>query len=222
MPAKRIELVHGDCMDGLCGLEDGCAKLILTDPPYGIGYRDDAGRTVANDERPYIWWLNEAHRVTQDKGGMLCWCRWDVQEAFRLAIELAGFTVRSQIIWAKRGGGQGDTRTQASPTHEVAWWATKGRFRWAGKRLESVIEARSPHAKTRTHPTEKPVRMLREIICSATHGGELVVDPFMGTGSTGVAARQAGRRFWGCELDAGYVETARTRLAATTPARGPA
>lgn len=220
MPAKRIELVEGDCLDGLKGLEDGCAKLVLTDPPYGIGYRDNSGNTIKNDERPFIWWLNDAYRVTADRGALLCWCRWDVQEAFRNAIELAGFDVRSQIVWSKRGGGQGDTRTQASPSHEVAWWATKGRFRWAGRRLQSVIEARPPHAKIRTHPTEKPVRMLREIIQSATHAGDLVVDPFMGTGSCGVAARQAGRRFWGCELDAGYMQVATTRLAATMPTRG--
>ena len=220
MAGKRVEIINGDCMEELRGLDDGCAKLILTDPPYGIGYRDQAGRTVANDERPYICWLNEAYRVTQDKGGMLCWCRWDVQEAFRVAIELAGFSVRSQIIWAKRAGGKGDLRSQASPAHEVAWWCIKGRFKWAGKRLESVIDARPPLDKFRTHPAEKPVRMLREIIYSATHAGELVVDPFMGTGSTGVAARQAGRRFWGCELDASYVETARMRMQATTPARG--
>lgn len=59
--------------------------------------------------------------------------------------------------------------------------------------------------------------LLERVIDAATHAGELVLDPFMGTGSTGVAAVRSGRRFWGCEMDVGYVETARMRLAACTP-----
>ncbi len=210
MAKKSVELVQGDCLDGLRGLGDGVAKLVLTDPPYGIAYRDTAGTTVENDERPFIWWLGEAYRVTASPGALFCFCRWDVQEVFRAAIEAAGFDVRSQIVWAKRGGGQGNTRASAMPSHEVAWWATKGRFRFTGKRLDSVLTHRAP--RERTHPTEKPVALLETVIRSATMPGDLVVDPFMGTGSCGVAARRTQRRFWGSELDPAYVETARLRL----------
>ncbi|MEO0511815.1 MAG: DNA methyltransferase [Planctomycetota bacterium] len=213
MAGSRVQLVHGDSLKELPTLADGQAKLVLTDPPYGIGYRDHAGRDVANDDRPFIWWLAEAYRVTASRGALFCFCRWDVQEIFRLAIEAAGYTVRSQVVWVKRGGGQGDTRTQASPSHEVAWLATKGKFRFPGKRLDSVLEARPPHANVRTHPTEKPVPLLRTILESTTVPGDLVVDPFAGTGSSAVAAARTHRRFWGCELEEHYVSVARMRVA---------
>jgi len=170
MASKSIELIEGDCLEHLRGLEDGAAKLVLTDPPYGIGYRDTKGTTVANDDRPFIWWLAEAYRVTADKGALFCFSRWDVQDVFKTAIEAAGFNVRSQVIWVKRGGGQGNVKQSASPSHEVAWWATKGRFKFTGGRLDSVLSARPP--RQRTHPTEKPVALLETIIRSATMPGD--------------------------------------------------
>ena len=212
MAGNRVQLIEGDCLTELPKLGDGLAKLVLADPPYGIGYKDTAGRTVKNDEHPFIWWLAEAYRVTSDRGALFCFCRWDVQEAFRIAIASAGFTVRSQVIWVKRGGGQGGIRNQASPSHEVAWFATKGSFRFPGKRLDSVLEARRPPSQRRTHPTEKPVALLRTILESTTAPGDLVVDPFMGSGASAVAANLTHRKYWGCELDPSYVAAARFRV----------
>lgn len=186
--------------------------LICTDPPYGIGYTRN-GVTIANDERPYIWWLAEAYRVAAPDSALICFTRWDVQEAFRMAIECAGFSVKSQLVWDKQTYGMGDCKGQFSPTHEVMWFATKGKFAFPGPRPESVVRDTRPHNTRRFHPTEKPVGLLRSLVVSCTKPGDTVLDPFAGSGSCGVACVRSNRRFIGIELDGRYANRARQRIA---------
>lgn len=198
----------------LRSVPDGAAQLVLADPPYGIAYKSQLGHTIANDQRPYIWWMHEAYRICAGGGGILCFTRWDVQDAFKVAIESAGFKIRSQVVWDKLGNGMGDCKTQFSPRHELIWWATKGRFTFPGPRPLSVMCVPKPRGKMRTHPTEKPVDLMQQLIEATTVRGDLVVDPFTGTGATGVACVKAGRRFYGVEMDGKYARKARERIAA--------
>ena len=143
--------------------------------------------------------------MTREGGSLICFCRADVQQTFRWAIEAAGWIVRSQVIWDKLSHGVGDTAAQFGPRHEVIWFATKGRgFKFPSFRPSSVLPFRRPPNATRTHPTEKPVDLMRHLVESVTRPGDLVLDPFAGSGSTGEACLRAGRRFWGCELDAAH------------------
>lgn len=208
------QIVHGDSMQKLRKIEDGSAKLIMADPPYGIAYTSQLGQSVINDKRPYIWWLAEAHRVCMNGGGILCFTRWDVQEIFKVALESAGFTIRSQVVWDKGGNGMGDCKTQFSPRHELIWWATKGRFSFPGPRPLSLIHVPKPQGKHRTHPTEKPVDLMVQLIEATTKHGDLVVDPFPGTGAAGVACVKTGRRYFGSEIDGKHARIARERIAA--------
>lgn len=208
-PTQRVRF--GDCMQILPKLAAESAQLILADPPYGIAYKSTVNATVLNDDNPFIWWMREAHRICRPGGAMLCFCRWDVQEVFRLAAQSAGFTLKSQVVWDKAMPGMGDTAATFSPSHEVAWFAVKGRFKFPGGRPNSVIRVRRPIAG-RTHPTEKPVELLEQLITATTRPGDLVVDPFCGTGSSGVAAKRTGRNWTGIELHPEYIEIARSRL----------
>jgi len=138
-PRKSGSLVHvlsqSDAQAAVVGRPRCSIGLIATDPPYGISYQS-ARRTdrskwkpkIANDGQPYVWWLYDAYRLLEDGGGLLCFCRWDVQEAFRLAITWAGFSVRAQIIWDRVVHGMGDLTGTPGPQHDVIWFATKGRF----------------------------------------------------------------------------------------------
>lgn len=206
------ELLHGDCMEAVRPIESGSVKLVLTDPPYGIGYTSTKGQKIANDERPFIWWLHDAYRVTQDRGALLCFTRWDVQEVFKVAIEAAGWRVRSQVIWDRTIHGMGDAKAQFAPQHEVVWFATKGAFQFAAGRPKSVMRVRYVLPALRTHPTEKPVELLEQMILCATEKGETVLDPFMGTGATGVACARLKRKFIGIEMEEKYVRIARKRI----------
>lgn len=207
----RWHVAHGDCLDVLRDIPAETVDSIITDPPYGIDYRSRTHKPIANDKSPFVWWLHDAYRVLRDGSGLLCFCRWDVQEDFRRAVEWAGFRVRSQVVWDRVSHGMGDTRAMFSPRHDVLWFATKGRFAFPGKRPASIIAA--SRSNRPIHPTEKPVDLMRQLVRAITPDDGLVLDPCAGSGATGVGAIAEGRRFVGVELDEGYVALARKRLA---------
>lgn len=102
-------IIHGDCLQVLKSLPEASIDAIITDPPYGIDYhatrRKDKARwfpKIANDRAPFIWWLHEAARVLKPDGALLCFTRFDTEEAFRFAMRLAGLAPKAQVIWDKR------------------------------------------------------------------------------------------------------------------------
>jgi len=214
MRQAKARLWTGDCMKILPRIDDGAARLVLTDPPYGIGYKSFKHcETVVNDDAPYIWWLREAWRILAPCSALFCFCRWDVEDTFKMAIKAAGFTIRGQAIWDKvSGGGMGDTRRTLAPEHEVILFAAKGNFTWPAGRPSTMFRFSKPRGPTRTHLAEKPVGLLAAIIQATTRPGDLVVDPFAGSGSTGEAAVRLGRSFVGVELDHNHARRARARI----------
>lgn len=136
---------------------------------------------------------------------MVCFCRWDVQEHFRWAIELAGYRMRSQIVWDKGVHGMGDTRSQFAPRHEIAWFAVKGKYRFPGKRPVSVQAVRKVMGGQR-HPNQKPEALMLDLVEVLTEPGALVLDPFFGSGPVVRACRQAGRHVIGVELESRYYD----------------
>ena len=212
---RRVRLWCGDCMRILPTIPDGSARLVLTDPPYGIGYKSTLGQRVANDDAPYIWWLREAWRVLAPRSALFCFCRWDVEDTFKMAIASAGFALRGQAIWDKQTRGMGDTRRTLAPAHEVMLFAAKGDFTWPGGRPCTMFRFGVPRGPNRTHPTEKPVGLRTAVTAATTRPGDMVVDPFAGSGSTGEAAVRLGRSFEGIELDRGHARRARARISRT-------
>jgi site-specific DNA-methyltransferase (adenine-specific) len=197
-------------------LRSESVDAVVADPPYGIAYKSKKLPAILNDERPYVWWLAEAYRVTKMGGAILCFCRWDVQEDFRWALELAGYTVRSQVIWDREHHGAGDTSCTFAPQHDVMWFATKGRFRFLDGRPRSVQREAKVGGAALVHPNQKPIALMSRLITYICPRGGVVLDPMMGSGSTGVAAVQAGRRFVGIEINPGLFRLARKRIRAAS------
>lgn len=215
---RRWALVKGDCLTVLRGLPGECIHAVIADPPYGISYQSKHSRrfdVLVNDARPFYWWLFDAHRILRDGGILLCFCRGDVQAAFRDAIIHAGLHVRSQVIWDRVQHGAGDCASTFAPQHDVIWFASKGRFKFPNGRPRSVLRYPKVYSRNLVHPTQKPVSLLRQLVEKTTRPDQLVLDPTAGSGSLGVACLQAGRRFIGIELDARYAQTARRRLRLT-------
>jgi site-specific DNA-methyltransferase (adenine-specific) len=201
-------------------MPDDSVDAVITDPPYGIDFhstfRQDKSRhfpKIANDKAPYIWWLHDAARVLKPRGALLCFTRYDTEEAFRFAIRLAGLHPKAQVIWDKRLYGVGDCLGDFSLQHENIIFATKRRFLFPNRRPSSVIPLQRLSSKRLTHPNEKPVELLKMLIEAVTKPGELVLDPFVGSGTTAVAAKALGRQYIGIECDPGYARLARLRLA---------
>lgn len=216
---QRWHIEQGDCLGVMRIMPAECVDVIIADPPYGIDYQsarrsDKAERhpKIANDNQPFVWFLPEAYRVLKEGGALLCFCRWDTQEAFRLAIGWAGFKVRQHVVWDREWHGMADVRTMFAPQHDIIWQASKGRCELQGVRPKSVIRALRVGAESLTHPNEKPVTLLEQLILAVTPPGGIVLDPFAGSGSTLVAAWKQQRRAIGIELSEKYAALIERRM----------
>lgn len=210
----RYTVQHGDCQFDSRPIPDESVDAVVVDPPYGMNYRglENRQKPIANDERPFVWFLPEAFRVVKDGGSIICFCQWRRQEDFRRSIELAGFHILSFIVWDKGRPGMGNTACTFAPRHEVAWFAAKGRFRFPDGRPSDVIPCSIVPPKRRVHTTQKPLQLMTDLVCAVTKPDDVVFDPCCGSGSTLVAAVQAGRRAIGMDLDEQNVANARRRL----------
>ncbi len=216
MKPQENTIIHADSLTVLRQMEAESVDAIITDPPYGINYHSKTNASVMNDKTPFIWWLYDACRVLKSgdsgRGCLVCFTRWDVEQVFIDAMRLAGFIVKSEVIWDKVCHGMGDTKAQFAPTHENIIFAVKGKFSFPGHRPKDLITYQKLASSQMVHPTEKPVGLLANLITAVTKPGDLIVDPFAGSGSTLVAAHKTGRRFIGIELDDEHYEKAQRRI----------
>lgn len=206
-PVNRV--LHGDCVQLMRDLPDNSIDLVLTDPPYLVNYRDRIGREVANDNNPD--WLEpayaEMYRVMKPRRICVTFCGWTELDLFASAWRKAGFTVVGQLIFHKR---YASSKHVISHRHEQAYVLAKGKPR----RSEFLMESVQPFSYTGNalHPTQKPLGAMFELVTAFSREGEIVLDPFSGSGTTLVAAKAGNRRFIGCELDAGHCMTAGLRI----------
>lgn len=208
----------GDCLDLLptwSGID-----VCIADPPYGIDYQSNKRDTttalakIANDRSPFVDWLPPLFDAMNDRGRLVCFYRWDVQEAFVDAIQAAGFVIRAQLVWNKLRYGMGDLTAAHAPAHELALYATKGRYEFKRKRPLSVYSVKRVHGKKLIHPNQKPDRLIEQMIRDLSEPGELICDPMAGSNVTGRVAVRMSRRFVGCEVTDEYYRIGR---AATDP-----
>jgi DNA modification methylase len=208
----------GDCTDAATVaalLGNFKPSLMVTDPPYGVAYdpawRHRAGvnksaRTgkVRNDEKA-DW--GEAWALFP---GTIAYVWHGALHATTVAESLIkrGFTIRAQIIWAKERLviGRGDYHWQ----HEPCWYAVRSKGNWTGDRKQTTLWTVSSKGQdTETvHGTQKPVECMRRPILNNSRMGEAVYDPFLGSGTTLIAAQTTGRTCLGREIDPGYVDVA--------------
>lgn len=228
----RATLFLGDTLEALS--EIGGADSIITDPPYCSGSVSEASRSAAKGQglrsetiTKLGWFVGdnmgtaglvfllravafEATRLIPATGSMLTFCDWRMVPNIGPAIESAGLRYQNLIVWDKGAMGLGaGFRAQ----HELILHHTNGSPRYFDKATSNVIVSRRVHKSEREHQTQKPADLMERLIRVVTPPGGTVLDPFMGSGSTGVAAIRSGRSFIGIERDEGHFETARKRLA---------
>ena len=180
----------------------GEIDTIVSDPPYGMSYtqssyrKHDRSEKIAGDDTPdLLRWTTDI----EVKHSKYIFCRWDNLYDVRKP--------KSLITWVKNNWGIGDVWHGHGRQTEVILFYNHKEHSWPFKRPSDVIIC--PITGNKNHPTEKPVQLMMTIV-SWTHG--TVVDPFMGSGSTGVASVKTGRPFIGIELNEGYFETACKRI----------
>lgn len=206
----RNLIINADCIDAMRSFDRGAVDLILTDPPYVTNFRDRQGRTVANDDNAR--WLrpafNQMHRVLKDGGFAVSFYGWNKVDLFMDAWKAAGFRVVGHLVFRKR---YASSARFLRYEHEQAYLLAKGNVSLPEHPIPDVLDF--PYTGNKLHPTQKPVEALRPLIEAFTKPGDLVLDPFCGSGSTPVAAAQLGRDWIGIDLDANHSRTASQRLA---------
>lgn len=212
------ELHHGNCLDIMPTLEAGSVDMVITDPPYGMGFQSNWSKSgprhkkIVSDDSVDPRWIRPCYDLMADNGGLVMFCDWKTSCEWRYHLEEAGLKVVSQVIWDREHHGMGDLTGAFAPMHDVIWYATKGRRTWQNGRPKSILRHKRPSPSADNgHPTCKPVGLMEDL-CRRTGNG-IVLDPFMGSGTTGVACANTERKFIGIELDAGYFEIASRRVA---------
>ena len=199
----------GRCEEAMKGLPGSSVDFILTDPPYLVRYRDRNGRTVKNDDNT-AWMdpaFHEMHRVLKPGKFLVSFYAWNKVDRFMESWKRSGFHVAGHIVFPKHyASGENFTKYH----HEQAYLLSKG---WPAKPEHPPADVIPwTYTGNRLHPTQKPVGSLKPLIEAFTKPGDVVLDPFAGSGSTLVAAKELGRRFIGIELDPDHQHTAALRL----------
>jgi site-specific DNA-methyltransferase (adenine-specific) len=205
----RDTLLHGDCTNVMRRLASASVDFCLTDPPYLCNYRSRDGHTVRNDRTGE--WLYPAfrqiHRVLKPNTLCVSFYGWHKVDEFMAAWRRAGFRPVGHIVFRKRYASS--TRFMGA-THEQAYLLAKGDPALPEHPIGDVLEWQ--YTQNKLHPTQKPVGSLKPLIEAFCPKGGIVLDPFCGSGSTLVAAREIGRFFTGIELDRRHWGTAVRRL----------
>lgn len=230
------KIILGDCLDVMRHIPDGSIDLIVTSPPYnlknstGNGMKNGRGGKWPNaalingydnydDNMPYdeyVAWqrkcLSEMLRIIPDHGAVFYNHKWRVQAGLlqdRQEI-VAGFPVRQIIIW-KRAGGINFNAGYFLPTYEVIYMIAKPNFTLAPKANAFGDIWEFPQEMKNIHPAPFPVALIDRIVASTS--AKTVLDPFMGSGTTAIAARKNKRNYVGIELSPDYVKLANDRIA---------
>jgi|SRR6185437_2098372 len=202
-------ILLGDCSELLQWLPDGCVDLIVTDPPYGVRYRDRSGRTLLNDNNTR-WILpafSQAYRVLKNDAFCVSFYGWNHVDRFLAAWRTCGFRPVGHFTWVKSYSSKvGFT----GAWHECAYLLVKGNPSKPANPPPDVLPWK--YSGNKLHPTQKPVSALRPVIEAYSTPGDLVLDPFAGSGSTAVAAKLCKRRFLLIEKDEEYFYAARARM----------
>lgn len=202
-------MIQGDCIDILRSARSSAVDLVVTDPPYVVNFRDRAGRNIKNDACT-DWILpafRETYRVLKDNTFCISFYGWGQAERFVGAWKRAGFRLVGHIVWEKRYASRiGFLEAR----HEQAMLLIKGDPPRPAHPLPDVLPW--CYSGNGLHPTQKPVGAILPLIQTFSQPGGLVLDPFAGSGTTLIAARQVGRRAVGIELDPVYYHNACNRL----------
>lgn len=209
----NFDLHLGDCRDILSAL--AAADAVVSDPPYGIGYRVNSRpprganlkgtKATATGAKPMVF----GDDAPFDPAPWLAFPKVALFGANYFADKLP--TRGKWVVWDKRGDMAPDDHSDC----ELVWLNAPGALRIHRQKWRGVVREGEENCSRskKLHQNQKPVALLARVIAELKiPAGATIVDPFMGSGSTGVAALRAGCNFIGCEIDPAHFETARRRI----------
>lgn len=231
-------LLCGDCIEEMKSIPDGSVDCVLTDPPYNIGLfmhnRNTNLKKMRENQFAYAGWDNMQYRewkkkmsrflllcskVMKPKGTLIMFMSiLKVADIISIA-ENYGFYYKTTGIWHKTNPMPRNMNLQFVNSTECwiyfIYKGTSGTFNNEGCVKHDFLESSVcpiSEKKYGKHPTQKPLRIIKELIFCVTNPGDIVLDPFMGSGTTCLASAQLGRKYIGIELDKDYFNIAKNRL----------
>lgn len=229
--ADDYTLIRGDCFDHLGAVPDGSVDLILTDPPYNIAKYSTGniplpGRSALNNDigewdlKPIepAALLGDFKRILKPTGNIFVFTSYNMIGQWHAAFD-SEFDTFQFFIWHKTNPAPKIYKNGFLNSCEmiVCMWNKGHKWNFTTQNemhnfFECPICMRPERLSDPKHPAQKPVKLLEHIIKIASDEGDTVLDPFMGVGSTGVAALKNGRKFTGCEIDKKYFDAAAKRI----------
>lgn len=217
-----------DCLEGMKKIPDGVVDFILTDPPYGLagGYvcRSGKGKVFAEDwdseddmKDITLEWLTEAKRVLKDTGTVMVSGTHHSYPFVAYFLKKLGFYIINDIVWVKPNPPPSMHHSKFCGATETIIFARKGDKHFfdyekakklnGGKQAKNVLYySVTDDDGERLHPTQKPARLWEHLLLVATKPGDIVLDPFLGSGTTIKVCRQHGRIGYGFELSDKYID----------------
>jgi len=204
---NNTNIYNGDCIEYIKTIKDKSIDCLITDPPYGVdiqfgAYDNQLSRKIENDgniEHALIlldeMLLNVKSKL-KDDAHIYIFCNWKIYPQFNEIIS-KHFQIKNLIIWDKLFMGMGDLKGNYSSSYEMIVFT--GGNREFLTRPKNIIQCR--FSDERFHNTQKPVELIKQLIENSTNVNETIFDPFLGSGSTVVAAKEMKRNFIGCEID---------------------
>jgi DNA modification methylase len=222
-PYDCCSVVEGDCLELMKALPDGCVDAFVCDPPFAMaGGISNGGSSQVDTQFFSLWFKTVAdlmERVTRNDGCGFIYTDWRsvnvMADAFRPKQQTYDFWKFSQVIhWDREMIGMGKPfRNQVEmigfvrgPKHQERCWVTND--------TPNLIRSYWYYGKHEFHPAEKSPSVTAQLIEWCSQEGDVILDPFIGSGTTAVACKQSGRHYLGFELDPIYHAIARKRIAA--------
>lgn len=224
-------LYLGDCLESMYDASMPLVHHVITDPPYEaeahtkgrrlLGKQESGERTVEYGELDFGAMTPELRlemsrmAASLSQGWMLTFCQAEAVAMWREAHERAGAKYKRAMVWIKPDGVPQFTGDRPGMGYEsiVASWCGAGRSKWNGGGRHGVFTHPQRDDNTpKQHMTQKPLGLMRELVALFTNPADVLLDPFMGSGTTGVAAIQLGRKFIGIEREPKYFDIACKRI----------
>ena len=220
---NNIKLYNSDCLEVMKTIPNNSIDLIMTDPPYpvisggkphkkgqpsGMLSKNDGKIFDYNDIKPEIW-IPEVYRVLKPESHCYIMINTINMEKYLRICRETGFGLHNILSWHKNN---------VTPSRwymkncEFTLFLRKGKAKTINNVGSKMIHEFNNIIGNKQHPTEKPVELMKYYIANSSNDGDTVFDPFMGVGSTGVAAKELGRKFIGIEIDKVYYDIADKRI----------
>ena len=210
-------LHHGDCLDILPTLEANSVDAVVTDPPYMINTKSDGNGKLSpwadrvNAASWYRQWMEETRRILRPSGCLWSFLNWRSFVTFQKATDDMRWSIESIMIWDKDWIGPGGPKGLRPSYELVALWAMP-EFSIENRSVYDIQKFPWSSQKPNGHPAEKPQSLVEFLINISTDSGAVILDPFMGSGTTGAACVQSSRQFIGVELDPYWIDYAEQRI----------